>query len=203
MGLKNLKEVLLKRFLGNFEGILQTDGYAAYGRRGGPTIGACGVLSTCQAQAAVFSVDETFKHWVGWILCCPSAQGAQSGTVLNIIGTGRFRSLRRSIPKVVKSSAEPLSAIPARSSWLFSSRSLLAKPRQREIHIIADNLSAHRTSKRKPWSEIVMFASITHQPTPPGSTKLRSGFPNPARCNRSRHPRLGKRSRSETHPLHP
>ena len=27
------------------------------------------------------------------------------------------------------------------------------------------------------WSEIVMFASITHQPTPPGSTKLRSGFP--------------------------
>ena len=146
MGLKNLKEVLLKRFLGNFEGILQTDGYAAYGRRGGPTIGACGVLSTCQAQAAVFSVDETFKHWVGWILCCPSAQGAQSGTVLNIIGTGRFRSLRRSIPKVVKSSAEPLSAIPARSSWLFSSRSLLAKPRQREIHIIADNRSAHRTS---------------------------------------------------------
>ena len=27
------------------------------------------------------------------------------------------------------------------------------------------------------WSEIVMFASITHQPTPPGSTKLSSGFP--------------------------
>src|SRR6267143_749144 len=27
------------------------------------------------------------------------------------------------------------------------------------------------------WSEIVMFASITHQPTPPGSTKLGSGFP--------------------------
>ena len=45
MGLKNLKEVLLKRFLGNFEGILQTDGYAAYGRRGGPTIGACGMCS--------------------------------------------------------------------------------------------------------------------------------------------------------------
>ena len=27
------------------------------------------------------------------------------------------------------------------------------------------------------WGEIEMFASITPQPTPPGSTKLRSGFP--------------------------
>src|SRR6516165_349724 len=27
------------------------------------------------------------------------------------------------------------------------------------------------------WGEIEMFASITHQPTPPGSTKLRPGFP--------------------------
>jgi len=27
------------------------------------------------------------------------------------------------------------------------------------------------------WSEIVTFASTTHQPTPPGSIRLRSGFP--------------------------
>src|SRR6516164_2698872 len=91
---------------------------------------------------------------------------------------GRSRSLRRSTPKVGKSSAEPLLAIPARSSWLFWSRSLLAKPQQRKFissPIISRLIVPPRSGNS--WSEIVMFASITPQPTPPGSTKLRSGFP--------------------------
>jgi HAE1 family hydrophobic/amphiphilic exporter-1 len=76
------------------------------------------------------------------------------------------------------SSAEPLPAILARSSWLFSSSSLLAKPRQRKFissPIISRLIVPPRSGNS--WSEIVMFASITHQPTPPGSTKLSSGFP--------------------------
>src|SRR6516164_10199120 len=91
---------------------------------------------------------------------------------------GRSRSLRRSTPKVGKSSAEPLLAIPARSSWLFWSRSLLAKPQQRKFissPIISRLIVPLRSGNS--WSAIVMFASITHQLIPPGSTKLRSGFP--------------------------
>ena len=69
-------------------------------------------------------------------------------------------------------------AIPARSSWLFSSRSLLAKPRQRKFissPIISRLIVPLRSGNS--WGEIEMFASITRQPTPPGSTKLRPGFP--------------------------
>jgi serine/threonine protein kinase len=55
---------------------------------------------------------------------------------------------------------------------------LLAKPRQRKFissPIISRLIVPPRSGNS--WGEIVMFASITHQPTPPGSTKLRSGFP--------------------------
>src|SRR6202007_1125305 len=73
-------------------------------------------------------------------------------------GPGRFRSLRRSTPQVVKSWEEPLPVIPARSSWLFSSRSLLAKPRQRKfisLSIISRPIVPLRSGNS--WSEIVMF----------------------------------------------
>jgi transposase IS66 family protein len=39
-----------KRFLGNFEGILQSDGYAACDHVGGPKIVHTSLLGTCQAQ---------------------------------------------------------------------------------------------------------------------------------------------------------
>ena len=37
-----------KRFLGQFEGILQTDGYAAYDQIGGPQNGTCRLLVSCK-----------------------------------------------------------------------------------------------------------------------------------------------------------
>ena len=37
-----------KRFLGQFEGILQTDGYAAYDQIGGPRMVACRLLGSCK-----------------------------------------------------------------------------------------------------------------------------------------------------------
>ena len=36
-----------RRFLGNSEGILQSDGNAAYDHVGGPQHGACGLLGAC------------------------------------------------------------------------------------------------------------------------------------------------------------
>jgi transposase len=78
----------------------------------------------------------------------------------------------------VKSSAEPLPAIPARSSWLFSSRSLPVKHRQRKFTsspTISRPIVPPRSGNSS--TEILMSASITHRPTPRGSIKLRSGFP--------------------------
>ena len=39
-----------KRFLGNFEGILQSDGYGAYDHVGGPRDRACSVLGTLSGE---------------------------------------------------------------------------------------------------------------------------------------------------------
>ena len=105
------------------------------------------------------------RLWTAWIRCCPFLPAAPNGTVLNIIGTGRFRSLQRSTPKVVKSSAEPLPAIPAQSSWLFSNRSLPAKLRLGTFISSPIISGAHRTSKVWEFLERNRNVRIHYTPT--------------------------------------
>ena len=51
-------------------------------------------------------------------------------------------------------------------------------PRHKQIHIILDNLSAHKTAAVREFLEqIPVFSSISRPPTLPGSTKLNSGSP--------------------------
>jgi hypothetical protein len=53
-----------------------------------------------------------------------------------------------------------------------------SQPRQKEIHIIADNLSAHKTRRVHQFSLSIETSSFTsRRPIPLGSTKSRSGSP--------------------------
>jgi hypothetical protein len=52
------------------------------------------------------------------------------------------------------------------------------QPRGKEIHLIADNLSAHKTSG---WNNLSLptpkFICTSRRPTPPGSTRSKTGLP--------------------------
>jgi len=53
-----------------------------------------------------------------------------------------------------------------------------SQPNKKEIHVIADNLSAHKTDKVKPfWPTIPMSICISPRRTPLGSTKSNCGSP--------------------------
>jgi transposase len=68
-----------RRFLGQFEGILQTDGYAAYDQIGGPRM----VHAACRAHAGRQFFEAVklnprdpvaIRLWRGWTNCLPSLQ---------------------------------------------------------------------------------------------------------------------------------
>jgi len=68
-----------KRFLGQFEGILQTDGYAAYDQIGGPRMvhAACWSHARRQFFEAVQLNPEIRlqpRLWLRWTNCLPSMQ---------------------------------------------------------------------------------------------------------------------------------
>src|SRR6202048_2042774 len=58
----------------------------------------------------------------------------------------------------------------------FLDQILTSQPPGREIHLIADNLSAHKTKQVSAFSQLIpTSASTIPQPIPPGSTKLKTG----------------------------
>ena len=62
-----------KRFLGDFEGILQSDGYGAYDHIGGPKTRARRVLGACQAKVLRCGQTQSqryrprFRSWRRWM----------------------------------------------------------------------------------------------------------------------------------------
>ena len=60
----------------------------------------------------------------------------------------------------------------------FLDQIVASQPRDREIHIIADNLSAHKTVKVMAFLEAHPNVELhSPPPTPPGSTRWSSGSP--------------------------
>ncbi len=100
-------------------------------------------------HAAVFCVDEKTAIQALDRLdpVLPLSAGRASATASSTIGIARFRSTPRSTPKAARSWVRPLPTIPPRSLWPLLRQIVALQPRGREIHIIADNLSAHKTKR--------------------------------------------------------
>src|SRR3989449_6229241 len=85
-----------------------------------------------------------FRRSTGSIRYCRFRRAAPSVTGLNTTVMARCRCMRHWIRNPAKCSARPPPATPARSLWSSSQRWSNGR-RAREVHIILDNLSAHKS----------------------------------------------------------
>src|SRR5437588_11765757 len=98
-------------------------------------------------RCSVSMRNRRFKPWTGSIRCCRCRVGEPSVTASNTIAMARCRSTPLWMCEAAGCTAKRPPATPATSLWIFSSKWLgCAKPKQ-EIHVILDNLSAHKTQK--------------------------------------------------------
>ena len=79
------------------------------------------------------------------------------------------------------------------------------QPAEREVHVILDNFSAHKTLLVKGF--LVEHPNVNLHFTPTYSSwlsQVESWFQQtPTRCHRSRHIHLSRRSQTQNPPLHP
>jgi len=95
----------------------------------------------------VFSVDEKTpsRLWIVKIRFCRCPRDAQNGTALSTFATARCRCTPPSTPRPGRCSAKRLRGTPRPSSPRSSPDIVIDQPRGKEIHVIADNLSAHKS----------------------------------------------------------
>ena len=80
---------------------------------------------------------------------------------------------------------------------------VINQPRGKEIHVIADNLSAHKsTPVKESCKRIRRFNCTTLQPTLRGSTKSSCGSARSSASYRARRLHFSLRSQEKTHALH-
>ena len=127
-------------------------------------------------NAAVFSVDEKSAIQALDRLdpVCRSRPGVPNATASNITVAHSllYAALYVRTGQVVGKTSP---VTPARSLLPFWSM-WSTQPADKEIHIIVDNLSAHKTKRVLAFlADIQTSLSTTHQPTLPGSTRSKSG----------------------------
>src|SRR6516165_1783299 len=88
-----------------------------------------------------------FRLWTGSIQSCRSRPEEPSDMVLSTTVTVRFRSTPRSTPRPARCWAKPHLVTPVAEFVAFLEQIVASLPQGQQIHIIADNLSAHRTSR--------------------------------------------------------
>src|SRR6516164_8403334 len=85
------------------------------------------------------------RLWTGSIQSCRSRPEEPSDMVLSTTVTVRFRSTPRSTPRPARCWAKPHLVTPVAEFVAFLEQIVASLPQGQQIHIIADNLSAHRT----------------------------------------------------------
>src|SRR5271155_5716221 len=88
-----------------------------------------------------------FKPSIASTRYCRLAPGGPSATALSTIGMARSRSMLHSTPKAARSWVRPLPTHTTEEFVAFLGQIVALQPKGREIHIIADNLSAHKTRR--------------------------------------------------------
>src|ERR1700690_3860295 len=96
---------------------------------------------------SVWMKRRRFRRSIARILCCRSPRDALNDTALSTSGTARCRCTRGSTPRRARCSARRLRDTRRRNSWRSWRTSVVNQPRGKEIHVIADNLSAHKTGQ--------------------------------------------------------
>src|SRR5437660_641380 len=89
------------------------------------------------------------RLWIGWIRCCRCRQGGPNGMALSISATGRFRSTRPLNTQTGVVAGKTAARHTSAEFVAFLSELTSQQPRDREMHVIADNLSAHKTERVK------------------------------------------------------
>src|ERR1700728_640714 len=87
------------------------------------------------------------KRSTARIRCCRSLRGARSGMALSTTDTARCRCTQRSTPKQAKCSGKTAARHTSAEFVAFLADIVVNQPRGKEIHVIADNLSAHKTGQ--------------------------------------------------------
>src|SRR6267378_4252088 len=87
------------------------------------------------------------KPWTGLIRCCHCRPGGWSATALSTIATAPFRCT----PRLTRAMGEVVGKTAARHTSqefvAFLAEVVANQPRGKEIHLIADNLAAHKTKR--------------------------------------------------------
>ena len=129
------------------------------------------------AHAAVLCVDEkaTFKPWIARSRSCRCGRAGQNATALSICAMGRCRCMRRSKWPRGKSAGKCVLRHTSAEFVAFLEQATRGYGR-RGIHVIVDNLSAHKTAAVQTWLAKHLASSCTiRRRTARGSIKSRSG----------------------------
>ncbi len=139
------------------------------------------------------------------IRCCRSPRDAPSDTASSTFATARCRCTPPSTPRPARCWARPPTRHTSAEFVAFLTDIVVNQPRGKEIHVIADNLSAHKSQPVKDFlaahpqrssalhSDLLLVAQ-------PSRTVVRQ---DRTRRHRARRLHLRPRSEAKTHALHP
>ncbi len=106
-----------------------------------------------------------FKPWIAWIPCCRSRPGVPNATALNTTDTARsplYAALNTRTGEIIGHT------VPRHTSDAFVdflTDIVGTQPRRREIHVIVDNLSAHKTKKVQAFLQAYPRVQLHFTPT--------------------------------------
>ncbi len=89
------------------------------------------------------------RPWIGWSLCCLCRRAAPNVTDLSTIVMGHYRSTPRLTPRPAKCLVKTTTRHSSEEFVAFLADLAAHQLRQREIHSILDNFSAHKTERVK------------------------------------------------------
>jgi transposase len=101
----------------------------------------------------------------GLIRCCRFPRVGPSGTALSITGTGLFLCTRRSTRAPVQVLGKTTPRHTSMEFVEFLGQIIASQPKEKEIHIIADNLSAHKTKEVSAFLQANPNVRIHYTPT--------------------------------------
>ena len=110
------------------------------------TSSACISIRLSTPPSSVSTRRPRFRRSIDSIRSCPCRPVARNDTALSITATGPCPSTRRSIRAPARSSVRRRRDTPVRTSCVPRD-GRATQPRRREIHIILDNLAAHKTKQ--------------------------------------------------------
>src|SRR5260221_2251026 len=126
---------------------------------------ACTLSRRSTPQCSVSMRRELSKHLTDLIRFCGSPLAEPNGMAFNIFVMARSHCMQRWTLAPATSWERPPLAIPAPSLSTFWGQIVASQPEGREIHIVADNLSAHKTKNVFEFLQANPTVRIHYTPT--------------------------------------